>query len=228
MGWGDLKAYGHPYAKTPNIDQLATDGVMFKRFYVGGATCSPSRTAFMTSRYPAELPNFMAVHGLNGLPTVTSLLKECTNYTTGHFGKWHVGPDVTDGTYGLDEIEVIKADRKDARGRDSPIFDAAIDFIRKNKDKPMYLNIWGHITHTPIVPPRHLVNKFKTLKVNYADFGKHMTKKMKAAEKDRNDIDQAMRVYLADILSLDDQVGRLLDELQNLGLSDNTLIAFTR
>ena len=49
LGWGDLAAYGHPYAKTPNIDELAAEGTMFHRFYVTGPTCVPSPSSFCIS-----------------------------------------------------------------------------------------------------------------------------------------------------------------------------------
>lgn len=57
MGLGDLACYGHPYARTPNLDRLAAEGTRFSRFYVAGATCNPSRTGFMSSRNPPTIPN---------------------------------------------------------------------------------------------------------------------------------------------------------------------------
>ena len=57
MGLGDLACYGHPYARTPNLDRLAAEGTRFTRFYVAGATCNPSRSGIMSSRNPATIPN---------------------------------------------------------------------------------------------------------------------------------------------------------------------------
>ena len=56
LGGGDLHCYGHPYARTPNIDSLARDGTRFTRFYATGATCCPTRTGLMTSKFPATYP----------------------------------------------------------------------------------------------------------------------------------------------------------------------------
>lgn len=85
MGWGDLPSYGHPYARTPNIDKLAAAGTKFERFYVTGTTCNPSRTGLMTGRNPAEFPSYPADFGIpEGVPTVTKLLKEEAGYRTGH------------------------------------------------------------------------------------------------------------------------------------------------
>ena len=54
QGWGDAKFAGHPYVKTPNLDRLAKEGTWLRQFYVAATVCSPSRTAFMTSHYPAR------------------------------------------------------------------------------------------------------------------------------------------------------------------------------
>ena len=106
LGWGDLGAYGHPYARTPNIDTLAADGTMFHRFYVTGHVCQPSRTGFMTSRSPNTFVKYQTwVFGFQGRRTITELLNN-NGYATGRFGKWHIGPGETQesGTYGIDEI----------------------------------------------------------------------------------------------------------------------------
>src|SRR5262245_31921168 len=54
LGWGDLSCYGHRQLKTPNLDRLARQGLLFTQFYVDGSVCSPSRTAFMTGQFPAR------------------------------------------------------------------------------------------------------------------------------------------------------------------------------
>lgn len=51
LGYGDLKCYGHPYARTPNLDKLAEQGTRFTQYYANGATCCPARTALMTGKY---------------------------------------------------------------------------------------------------------------------------------------------------------------------------------
>jgi hypothetical protein len=74
MGWGDLHCYGHPYAKTPNIDKLAAEGTRFQQFYATGVTCCPSRTGFMTSWLPARYPTYPANGGFAERVTITELL----------------------------------------------------------------------------------------------------------------------------------------------------------
>jgi N-acetylgalactosamine-6-sulfatase len=117
MGWGDLGAFGHPYLKTPNLDRFVAESKRFKQFYSANPVCSPSRTAFMTSQYPARLRmhGHLADHSQNAargmpnwldpkLPFLARLLKE-SGYATAHFGKWHLGhgPGApSPGAYGFD------------------------------------------------------------------------------------------------------------------------------
>src|SRR5688500_14315383 len=54
LGWGDLSCYGNTFLRTPNLDRLAREGALFTQFYVNGSVCSPSRSAFFTSLYPAR------------------------------------------------------------------------------------------------------------------------------------------------------------------------------
>ncbi|MCK5371870.1 MAG: sulfatase-like hydrolase/transferase [Cyclobacteriaceae bacterium] len=228
LGWGDLSCYGHPYSKTPALDKMATQGIRFERFYVTGVTCCPSRTGFMTSRHPASYPKYMAEYGFAGKTTVTEIFKN-NGYTTGHFGKWHIGSKNSEksGTYGIDEVQVIGGNNSSDGGRDADLFEAAIKFIEKNKDKPFYVNIWGHITHYAVDPVSSLVVPFKDVQVKRSDFGKHMQQKFDDCESLGGDIEESMRNYSGDVYSLDIQVGRVLKKLEELGLSENTIVIFS-
>ncbi len=226
LGYGDLACYGHPYAKTPQLDKLASEGTMFHRFYVTGVTCCPSRTGFMTSRHPARYPKYMADFGFSGCVTVTELLQQA-GYRTGHFGKWHMGPEDGDGTYGIDQISTIGSTIKDPGGRDAGVFEAAMDFIEANQDVPFYVNVWGHITHYPVDPLSSLAERFKDVSVDRDDFDAHMQKKFDSCEQIGGDLNTSMRNYLGDVYSLDLQVGRLLRKIDELGLRDKTIVVFS-
>jgi N-acetylgalactosamine-6-sulfatase len=230
LGYADLKCYGHPYARTPNLDRLAADGTRFTEFYMTGVTCCPSRTGLMTGKFPATFREYPAGAGFGNRVTVTELLKQ-RGYITGHFGKWHMGPKEDPGTYGIDSINVTAGEGarrlRDERGRDANIFDDAIRFIEKNRQGPFYVNVWGHISHFPITPPQALVERFKDLIVNETDFSPAMQQKFAEVRKSGGDVNASMRRYLADILSLDEAVGRLLQSIDALGLRENTIVVFS-
>jgi N-acetylgalactosamine-6-sulfatase len=231
LGYADLKCYGHPYARTPHLDQLAADGTRFTQFYMTGITCCPSRTGLMTGKYPASFREYPATAGFGKQVTITELLKK-HGYATGHFGKWHIGSKQTPGTYGIDTIQSDSGDRaakkrRGERGRDAHIFDDAIRFIEKNKQGPFYVNVWGHISHFPINPPQALVEEFKDVVVKESDFSPYMQEKFAYVKKTGGDVNIGMRRYLADVSSMDASVGRLLKKLDELGLREKTIVVFS-
>lgn len=99
VGWGDLACYGNPVIRTPNIDRLATEGVRLTDFYIPSSSCSPSRGALLTGRYPdrngltwqlSTQENWTGI----GLPHREKILPEYLReqgYATGAFGKWNIG-----------------------------------------------------------------------------------------------------------------------------------------
>ncbi|MBT3469415.1 MAG: sulfatase-like hydrolase/transferase [Opitutae bacterium] len=92
QGWGDTGYNGHPHLKTPNLDRMSRDGVTFTRFYSAAAMCSPTRGSCYTGRNPYRFGITFAMKGMlepKELP-ISTVLKE-KGYTTGHFGKWHLG-----------------------------------------------------------------------------------------------------------------------------------------
>ena len=92
LGWGDVGFNGNATIKTPALDKMATDGLVMRRFYSASAVCSPTRGSCLTGRHPNRYGIFHA--NVGHLPTqeitLAELLRE-RGYTTGHFGKWHLG-----------------------------------------------------------------------------------------------------------------------------------------
>ena len=103
MGYGDLGCYGNTEVTTPNIDQLATEGIRLAQYYVNSPICSPSRTAMLTGQYPSRwgITSYIdsrAQNQLRGMsdfldtnaPSVANMLQQA-GYYTAHVGKWHMG-----------------------------------------------------------------------------------------------------------------------------------------
>jgi N-acetylgalactosamine-6-sulfatase len=230
LGYGDLGCYGHPYARTPNLDKLASEGTRFEHAYVTGATCCPSRTGVMTGRYPARFERYMADYGFGDRVTVTELLRDA-GYRTGHVGKWHIGPTTEPGVYGLDwtpeSSPVAGGNRHQSeKGRDAYVFDQAIEFLEQQDDRPFYLNVWGHISHFPVNPHERFAKRFEDVTVDESLFSAPMREKFDDCRALGGDVTESMRKYLGDVSSLDDDVGRLLKKLDELGLRDKAIVVF--
>ncbi len=92
QGWGDTGYNGHPYLKTPHLDEMAANGVVFHRFYAASPVCSPTRGSVLTGRHPLRYGICGANCGHLNTEEITlaELVREA-GYTTGIFGKWHLG-----------------------------------------------------------------------------------------------------------------------------------------
>jgi arylsulfatase A-like enzyme len=227
MSWGDLGCFGHPYAKTPHLDQMAKQGVKFTQFYSLAPECAPSRSGLLTGRVPfkAGKPDNNRPRLDPTLPNVNSLLK-AAGYATGHFGKWHLAngfdepKDEELHAYGIDEAKVDHAVNADAPRR---IMDHAIDFIERNRNRPFHINIWQLWPHLPVNPNVEQLSVYKDLVVNPGDFSELMQRKYARVP----DLQERMRRYLATVTAIDKQVGRLLSKLDEFRLSEDTVVVFS-
>ena len=234
LGWGDLGCYGHPHIKTPHIDRLARQGTLFTQFYVNGSVCSPSRCAFFTGQYPAR----HKIHGHFATPAqnqkrgmsqwldekvhnVPSLLKT-VGYATAHIGKWHLGsnsggpqPD----QYGFDFVGSGESGGSNGpandplyRAKSSELFvDEAIEFIQSHRDQPYYLQLWTLVPHATLNPTDEQVKPYARFHPGGRNFP-HRS----AAEN-----------YYASVTDLDTQLGRLFAALDELKMTNNTLVLFS-
>ena len=226
IGWGDLECYGHPHLRTPNLDRLASQGTRFSQFYVNSAVCSPSRAAFLTGTFPAHYRIHSAlatptINERNGSanfldPEATCLPRvlQAAGYATAHFGKWHLGSGARDpnpSAYGFDEHRTSWANNSDPYFWSSTtqfMVDDAIRFIQENRNRSFYVNLWTLIPHATLNPtPREMST--------YREFGPP-------------DVPHkgAHQIYYGAVTGLDEQVGRLLAKLTELGLDEKTLVLF--
>ena len=233
-GWGDLGCYGHPHVKTPHLDRLASQGSLFTQFYVCSGVCSPSRAAVMTSQFPARLGihGHFSDHERNAkrgmpdwmdpaVPTVTRLLKQA-GYAVGHFGKWHLGsgPGAPEPfAYGIDECKITSAGNgpqldfgPEGRSKSSElIIDETIRFVEKHKGEPFFVQAWLNDTHAILDPTEDQMEPYKRFTAQGLEH-KHKG---------------ALRVYYAAVTNADRHVGRLMAKLDEMGLSDNTIVIFS-
>lgn len=236
LGWGDLGCYGNRDIKTPNIDRLAHQGLLFTNFYVNSPVCSPARAAIMTGQFPSKIGIHYAMgqHDWNvqcnmpdyldsEIPTITRYFQKA-GYKVGHFGKWHLGGPYNEGTpspkeYGIDEYATLMTDGwNDYRKPDDPRsewagrnIDIAIRFLEKNQNNPFFLNIWLFDVHSTVDPSDEQMAPYKD---KWLRIGRQPTSR---------DYKGAMQIYYAAVTNVDKQVGRLVKRLDELGLS-NTII----
>lgn len=234
LGWGDLACYGHGITRTPNLDQLAKEGTLFTNFYVCGSVCSPSRCAFFTGQYPARhrIHGHYAAVELNEsrgmsqfldpkVPNNASLLKQA-GYATAHVGKWHLGshsggpePDA----YGFDFVGTGERDGANGpandphfRAKSTEIFvNETLKFIESNREKPFYVQLWTLVPHATLNPTEDQLEQYANLKPGNRDMPHHA----------------AAEIFSASVTDLDAQIGRLMKRLDELELSEKTLILFS-
>lgn len=237
LGYGDLGCYGAPDIATPNLDRIASEGIRFTDAYANGAICSPTRIAFLTGRYQQRFGMENALYYQEfgrGLPeggeTIASRLRE-VGYATGLSGKWHVGYDpgrqplaqgfdhffgLLGGNHhyfehmdrvGVHDLWLGKEEIKREGYSTDLVTKDAIAFIDENRDRPFFLYLSHPAPHFPWQAP--------------TDAEKRVEPKNKSwQEGDR-------ATYVAMVESMDLGIGRVLDRLDELGLTENTLVVFT-
>ena len=218
-GWGDLGCHGHPYLKTPNIDRLAKEGTDFHRFTVASGVCSPSRAAVMTGHFPARycvdghfawVPSNQRRNMPDWLDTKAPLLPrflQQAGYATAHYGKWHLANDMIPDSpfpseYGYDDYGSYNCAGPQMFVHDD--VKSAIPFMEKSHaaGKPFFINLWIHEPHTPF----HVDPKLQKL---------------------FPDLEEADNIYAATLYHADLRIGQLLDALDRMKITENTLVIFS-
>ena len=244
LGYGDLECYGQKHIRTPNIDRLAAEGIRFRQVYAGSTVCAPSRSVLMTGQHTghttvrANSGRTGGVRGLGGAKhrvplrdedvTVAEVLQQA-GYVTGMTGKWGIGEPNTTGEpnrQGFDEwfgylnqrraheyfptflwrntkkfaLPENENDKKRQYSHDM-FTEFALEFIRNNKDRRFFLYLPWCIPHD---------------KYQIPELGPYADKPWKKDEK----------VHAAMITRMDDDMGKIMALLKDLGIDDRTIVFF--
>ena len=233
LGYGDLSSYGSKTIETINIDKLADDGVKLTSYYAAQPVCSASRAAILTGAYPNRIGIYNAFgptsdSGISHDEYTLAEMLKYNGYKTGIFGKWHLGSkkEFFPTNHGFDEFYGILYSNDmwrwhpeypegypqdlllyrnenalkeiiDQSNLTKDITSESINFIEKNKDSPFFLYIAHPQPHVPLF----VSEDFEDLTGNglYADV----------------------------ITEIDYSVGRVLDKIEESGLTENTIVVFT-
>jgi len=248
QGYGDLGSHGNPLLKTPHLDRLRDQSVRLTEFHVS-PTCAPTRAALMTGRHEFHSGVTHTIHERERLAlsaTTLPLLLKTAGYTTGIFGKWHLGDEdaYQPGQRGFDRVFIHGAGGigqhfpgscGDVPNNDyfSPIIRSNGRFVQtrgyctdvffreaetwieacSKKDQPFFCYLPTNAPHGPFIPPRSGDESYRRLLQESGDVNERL-------------IDRVAPFY-AMIENIDTNMGRLLQKLESLGLTEKTLVVFS-
>jgi len=231
QGYGDVGIHGNPHIRTPNLDRLAREGVRFQRFYVC-PVCSPTRAGLMTGRWNYRTGVVDTYLGRSMMHpdevTVAEILRDA-GYATGLFGKWHLGdnypmrpqdqgfqetlmnkgggitqPSDPEGNSYFDPILYRNGRQVRTKGYCTDVItDAAIRFIEKHRRRPFFAYVATVTPHVPLQVADRYAEPYRKAGLD----------------------DTTARVY-GMVENIDENVGRILNRLDELGLSQDTIVLF--
>lgn len=229
MAVGDLSRFNGGRTRTPNLDRLVAGGVWFNAAYSASAVCAPARAALLTGRYPHRTG--VVSLDLNKEPELTNLHRDevtladvftANGYTTGLIGKWHIGSSGDyhplkrgfaefEGFFGSDQM-TYNAYTLDVRGEKGAVTgkyltddlsERAVEFVRRHRSRPFFLHLAHYAPHRPLGAPEAVIAPYL-----------------------KQGLDKKTATIYAMIEVMDRGIGELLDELDRLGLRENTLVIF--
>ncbi|WP_296702657.1 sulfatase [Algoriphagus sp.] len=236
LGGRDLPSYGNKFNETPNIDRLASQGMLFRNAYAA-PVCSPTRASIQAGQYSARVGIFDFIpghwrpyeevivphHEVQHLPNQITTIGESmqsAGYKTGYFGKWHLGnnEEHLPNNRGYDQAHTYVGGGfynpkflPEYQGNENKrlsvaLTDMGVNFIEENQEAPFFLFISHYDVHVQLDADKDLINKY--------------LKKEKVPDYPGN------AVYAAMIEHIDNSVGKIMKTLEDLGLSDDTLFIF--
>ncbi len=233
QGWGDLSINGNPIVNTPNIDKLAKEGLQFEHFYVD-AVCSPTRASLLTGRYAVRGGVYSTSAGGERLDLNETTFAEYfqdAGYKTGAFGKWHNGmqPPYHPNARGFEEFYGYcsghwgsyfdamlehNGELVQSKGYLTDVLtDKMLEFIETNKDAPFLAYLPLNTPHSPMQIPDKWWQKFEDEGLPEHRYS------------DRENLEHSRAAY-AMAENIDWNLGRVIEQLEALQLTENTLVIY--
>ena len=248
QGWNDVGFNGGEFYETPHLDRMAREGMIFTNAYSSGPNCAPTRASLISGMYtPRHMiytpggkskidphhmklwvpvqQRFLERHGVTdpkpdpfevrqalepSVVSIAEVLKQ-GGYTTARYGKWHGGPDTqgfdvssSDGNPGTEKNHYNDPDVT------FELTDVGVEFIKQSRDRPFFLYLAHWDVHSPLVAREELVAKYRD----------------KLASWTRNK-DPYNPTYAAMVEAVDTSVGRIVETLEALNLTEKTLVIFS-
>jgi len=243
--WDFLSCLGHPFVETPRLDRLAEQGILFSNAFVTTSLCTPSRASFITGQYAHT-------HGVqnnlttwrNENVTFLELLKK-VGYDTAFIGKWHM-PGRLPELRGVDRFITFTIQAGQGRywkcplivdGRDVPsrkpyitedLTDYALEYLKQERKNPFCLYLSYKAVHHEWRPPPDLVDLYNDVE---PDLPKEADSWVTTTRGNIfvgtfGKLEHHYMNYARCVVSLDRQIGRVLDKLDELGLAEDTLVVY--
>lgn len=251
LGYGHLGSYGQKDIETPELDALAESGLRYTQAYAGSTVCAPSRSVLMTGQHTGHTtvrgnwgPDGERVPLKDSDITIAEVLKSA-GYATGMIGKWGLGEPGTSGLpnkqgfdywYGFlnqhnahsfyppylwrnDRIVYFNENESGQRQTyvQDRFIEEALEFIRSRKDAPFFLYLPFTLPHTELAAREEMVEKYRG----------RFDEVVFPAELGRPEVPEAKATYAGMVSTLDHDVGRIVRELEELGIAGNTIVIFT-
>ena len=234
QGYQDVGVFGSPDIETPNLDQMAKDGVQLTSYYSAQAVCSASRAGILTGCYPNRIGIHNALgpgntHGINSTETTMAEMLKDNGYKTAIFGKWHLGhyPEFMPNRHGFDEYFGIpySNDMWPFHPQQGPIFNFP--------DLPLYEN---ETVIDTLTEQSNLTTQITERSVDFINRNKnnpfflyvpHPQPHVPLFVSDKFKGKSKRGLYGDVIMEIDWSVGQIIDALKKNGLEDNTIVIFT-
>ena len=220
LGWKDLGCFGNYDIRTPNVDRMAAGGIRFTNAFITSSSCSPSRASIITGQHSHT-------NGVTGLThihkrlmlspfakTLAEVLSE-NGYMTGFEGKWHVSPYLPTSWFGYQErLSGMLPDDFYIHSSEK-----SIKFIEENKDRPFYLELNYLDTHRDSYGEFHFADDFPVDPDTIATPDYYALPYWPEIKAD-------IAKYYSNTSQMDKKIGEVLKKLEELGLTENTLVCF--